>query len=72
LLTPVTLASQEAEIGKTVVPGQSGEKVARPNLNQYLGVILYAWYPSYVGCLNRKMMVQASLGKKKSKPLPEK
>jgi hypothetical protein len=36
-----------------------GKKFVKPHLNQWLGVVAHACYPSYVGSVNRRLTVQA-------------
>jgi hypothetical protein len=36
-----------------------GKKFIRPHLSPWLGVVVHACCPSYVGCVIRRVMVQA-------------
>jgi hypothetical protein len=48
--TPVTSATQEAEIGKIMIPGQPGQKVHETLFQQKkLGVVVCAFHLSYRG-----------------------
>jgi hypothetical protein len=48
-LTLVIPAVQEAEIVSITFQGQSGQKLARPRLNQQAGMVVHTCGPSYSG-----------------------
>jgi hypothetical protein len=59
---PIILATEEAEIRGSQFQASLGKKLARPHLNQWLGVLMYAYHLSYVGSINRRIAVHAGLG----------
>jgi hypothetical protein len=62
LLTPVILATQEAEIRKIMVQGKLGKKFLRTQFNQQKwDVVVCTYHPSYKGSINR-IADQASHG----------
>jgi hypothetical protein len=48
-LMPVLLAAWEVETQRVVVGSQLGKKLARPHLNQLVGLLVHACHPSYAG-----------------------
>jgi hypothetical protein len=56
-LMPVTPATWEAEIGKIVIWGHQD-----PITTNKLGVVIHTCHPSYLRSINRRIIVQDSLG----------
>jgi hypothetical protein len=61
-LTPVILASKKVEIRRMEVPGQLRQKTVRPlptpiSTIKKLSVVVCICHPSYVGSLNRRMVI---------------
>jgi hypothetical protein len=56
------VTAQEAEIEKIMVGGQLGQKVNEtPSQPKKLGLIVPACHSSYMGSINRRIVLQASL-----------
>jgi hypothetical protein len=60
-----SLASEEAEIKRIMVPGQSRQKKPcdTPFKFKKLGLMLHTCYSNYSGSVNRKLTILVSLGK---------
>jgi hypothetical protein len=56
---PIILATWEAGIGRIMGLGKLSKKFTRPHLSQWLGMVAYTYDPSYLGCISRKITVQA-------------
>jgi hypothetical protein len=65
-LTPVILATQEAEMGRTTVPGQPGQTVQETPISAEKNWVWWCMHviPATVGSKNREIVVQTHLGKK--------
>jgi hypothetical protein len=55
----VILATWGSEIGRTVVPGQPGQKAYQTPIstNKKLGTVVHTCLPSYTGSINRRIVV---------------
>lgn len=59
--------TQEAELGRITVPGQLGKEACEtPFQWKKLSVVTQTCHPVTIGNENRRIMIQASLGRKKS------
>jgi hypothetical protein len=54
-------ASWEAEIERIIVPGQLGQKLVRPYLNKWLGMMVCIFIPAMQGSTKRRIVVQVGL-----------
>jgi hypothetical protein len=67
---PIILATRETEIRRISGQGQPRQKVQETciSTSKKLGMVEYACHPSYVGNINRRIAVQASLGTHETLP----
>jgi hypothetical protein len=55
-------AHKKLRLGGSWLQARQCKKLARPHLNQWLGVVVWVCHPRYAGSTNGKIVAQARLG----------